>query len=73
MSSIPPIFGMFMAGTVVNRLLDRPLHSDRPTEKERRMKPVPGKPSRERKKALLAAAGLGRPERAPEDVGERPR
>ena len=65
-SWMPSIFGLTAAGVVVNRLLDRPIASDEVSHNDfLRMSPSQGKPSRSRKKELLASVGLGRPERDP--------
>lgn len=55
---MPAMFGLCMAGVVVNRLIGREV-VERPAP-DRRMKPAPNKPTRARKDALLAKAGLGR-------------
>ena len=63
-SWMPAIFGLTMAGVVVNRLLERPIWGvDSPRVPSRRDAPSTVKPSRSRKKAMLAEVGLHRPER----------
>ena len=59
-SWMPPMFGMMMAGVAINRMLDRPV---RGVEKSghRRQAPAPGKPTPERRRALLARAGFAKP------------
>ncbi|MEZ4322732.1 MAG: tRNA threonylcarbamoyladenosine dehydratase [Myxococcota bacterium] len=49
---MPAMFGLTMAGTVVHRLLDRPLASD--ARPKPRMKAMSGKLSNQRKRELLA-------------------
>jgi tRNA A37 threonylcarbamoyladenosine dehydratase len=51
---MPAMFGLTMAGTVVHRLLDLQLASDK--KPKPRMKPATGKPSAARKRELLAQA-----------------
>ena len=58
-SWMPSIFGLTMAGVVANDLLGREVRSDL-SNKIVRMKPASGKLSRERKKALMAEAGVER-------------
>lgn len=56
-SWMPAIYGLTMAGVAVNRLLGRPVWGMDHVPSERvRTKPAKGKPSRARKKELLAAA-----------------
>ena len=70
-SWIPAMFGLAMSGTVVNRLVGRPVHeADRPRRRTQRMSPAPGKPSIERKKALLEEAGWGRTPREPAEADD---
>jgi tRNA A37 threonylcarbamoyladenosine dehydratase len=58
-SWMPSIYGLTLAGVVVNRLLERPIHDLdlRVDPKSLRDKPSPHRPSRARKKALIEAAG----------------
>lgn len=56
---MPPMFGMMMAGVVVNRLLDRPVRGAARGGHQRQA-PAPGKPTPERKRALLAAGGFAK-------------
>lgn len=63
-SFMPAIFGLTMAGVAVNRLLDRPVRGAGDAARDARTPPAKGKPSRQRKKELLAQAGVGRPDRA---------
>jgi len=67
-SWMPPMFGMTMAGVTVNRILERPVRG--PVEhKPKRQKAARGKPSKDRKKALMEAAGFTRePDAEPSDV-----
>lgn len=66
-SWMPPIFGLTMAGAVVNELLGRSLRGvPRPT-RGRRQSPAPGKIPGDRKRALLAQAGFGRAGSATDD------
>lgn len=57
-SWMPAMFGLTMAGVVVNRVLERPIWgADQPRRGEQlRMSPAPDKPSRSRKKELLREA-----------------
>lgn len=55
---MPSIFGLTLAGVAAHHLLGRTI-ADRPAP-SRRDRPAPGKPSRERKRALLVEAGFGR-------------
>ena len=67
-SWMPAIFGLTMAGTAVNRLLERPVHgSDHPHIPRHRMRASASRPSRGHRKALLEGAGYGRAERAAEN------
>jgi tRNA A37 threonylcarbamoyladenosine dehydratase len=60
-SWMPPMFGMTMAGVVVNRLLERPVRGVE-AKPHQRQDPAPGKPTPERKRALLRAAGFTKPD-----------
>lgn len=59
-SWMPPIFGFTMAGVAVNQLLDRPIAGARDDRAGHRQAPSPGKPTPERRRALLASAGFAR-------------
>jgi len=57
-SWMPAMFGLTMGGVVVGDLIDRPVE-ERPAPQVRQ-KPSKGKPSGDRKRALLQEAGFGR-------------
>lgn len=58
-SWMPSIFGLTMTGVAVNHLVGRQI-AERPAQTFERDRPYPGKPSRERKQELMAAAGVVR-------------
>jgi tRNA A37 threonylcarbamoyladenosine dehydratase len=55
---MPSMFGLAMAGAVANTLLGRTLQAPKPDKRHGRQRPATDKPSRARKKELMAAAGL---------------
>ena len=57
---MPSIFGMTMAGVVVNRMLERPIWDVDVKKPHHRQRPAPGKPSRARKQELMREAGIHR-------------
>jgi tRNA A37 threonylcarbamoyladenosine dehydratase len=57
-SWMPPMFGLAMAGTAVNRMLGRELAVDRVRDPKTGRTPPAGGPNRERRRQLMAAAGL---------------
>ncbi|TVQ88383.1 MAG: tRNA threonylcarbamoyladenosine dehydratase [Deltaproteobacteria bacterium] len=59
-SWMPPIFGLTMAGAVVNTLLGRELRGRPAPLKGHKQTPSKGKPTPERRRALLEQAGFGR-------------
>lgn len=59
---MPAIYGLTMAGVAVNRLLERQIRGPAPAIKPPRDAPSRIKPSRQRKRELLAGVGLDRPD-----------
>lgn len=61
-SWMPPIFGLTMAGAAVNALIGVEIGDGAPERKHHKQAPAPGKPTPERRRELLAAAGFERAE-----------
>lgn len=59
-SWMPPIFGLTMAGATVNELLGRAIQGRAPGRRSHKQAPSRGKPTPERRRALLAQAGFAR-------------
>jgi tRNA A37 threonylcarbamoyladenosine dehydratase len=59
-SFMPALFGLTLAGVAVNRVLGRDIQGERPAPPAGRSLPPSQKPSKERKKALMAATADGR-------------
>ena len=64
-SWMPAIFGLTMAGVATNRLLERPIQGVVDRVEQPRTPPSAIRPSRSKKRELLATVGLDRVDRAP--------